>query len=66
MGFQKEMGMVPELSLFLRQIYCITKFEQPFRCLHLTERESRRTVGKLVKVCLAPASSYQLRTGSYT
>jgi len=39
MGFPKEMGMVPELGLFLRQIYYILKFQQPFRGLHMTEKE---------------------------
>lgn len=39
MGFPKEMGMVPELRVFLREIYCIVKIQQPFRCLHMTEKE---------------------------
>lgn len=39
MGFPREMGMVPELSLFLGQIYCVIKFQQPFWCLHMTETE---------------------------
>lgn len=30
MGFPNEVGMVPALSLFLEQIYCIIKIQQHF------------------------------------
>lgn len=49
MGFPKEMGMVPELSLFLRQIYCIIKIQQPFWCFHMIEKERVKDCGETGK-----------------
>lgn len=64
MGFPNEVGMVPELRLFQKKVYCIIKIHRYFQCFHVIEKEIQRAVVKLVKVYVVSVSSHHLRMGS--